>query len=104
MLDKVLKDGGSSQDVFYAIEILKNTGNAVDGAKVAELIKTGIKTDDTPQSLGYGFWASATAFKNGQKLDGIWDRIEDVVAQADEVDKQFLQYEGGLSVTGKDKE
>jgi len=95
-----LKDGGSAQDIFYAVETLKGTGAAVDAAKVAELLKAATKADDSPQSLGYALWATGSSFKSGQKLD-IWERIEDVVAQADEVDKQYLQFEGGLSVTGE---
>ena len=30
-----------------------------------------------------------------------FDRIEDAVVQADEVDGKYLQFEGGLSITGK---
>jgi oligosaccharyltransferase complex subunit delta (ribophorin II) len=95
-----LKDGGSSQDIYYASETIKNTGGALDATKITDLLKAAIKTDDSPQSLGYALWASASSYKSGQKTD-LWDRIEDVVAQADEVEKQYLQFEGGLSVTGK---
>ncbi|CAG7819813.1 unnamed protein product [Allacma fusca] len=97
--EKLVKEiGGASQEIFYAAASLKLSGTVVDGVKLAEVIKATIKTDDSPQSLGYALWATALAYKSGQKLD-IWERIEDIVAQADEVDKQFLQFEGGLSVT-----
>jgi len=72
----------------------------VDGAKLGDLLKASTKTDDSPQSLGYALWAASNSYKAGQKLE-IWDRIEDVIAQADEVDKIYLQFEGGLSVTGR---
>jgi oligosaccharyltransferase complex subunit delta (ribophorin II) len=98
-LEKIAKEGGSAQDIFYASEALRSLGVAVDGAKIADLLKASTKTDDSPQSLGYALWAAASGYKAGQKLE-IWDRIEDVLAQADEVDKSFLQFEGGLSVTG----
>lgn len=31
----------------------------------------------------------------------MYDRIEDGIVQADEVDGKYLQFEGGLSITGK---
>ena len=91
--------GGSSQDVFYAVETLKLSNVGIDPVKLAEVLKAAVKADDSPSSIGYALWATATAFKTAQKVE-LWDRIEDVVAQADEVDKQYLQFEGGLSVTG----
>lgn len=49
-------------------------------------------------SLGY-------AFHVGSQLRGevssIFERIEDAIVQADEVDGRMLQFEGGLSITGK---
>ena len=48
-------------------------------------------------SLGY-------AFHVGAQLKGevslLYDRIEDAIVQADEVDGHMLQFEGGLSITG----
>jgi len=98
-LEQGLKPGGNAQDLFYASEALKNAGGSVDAGKVAELLKSAVKLDDSAQSIGYALWASAGFSKSGQKVE-VWDRIEDVVAQADEVDGAYLQFEGGLSVTG----
>ena len=55
-----------------------------------------MKKDDSLLSLGL-------AFHTASLLDGdlskFFDRIEDAVVQADEVDGKLLQFEGGLSVT-----
>lgn len=49
-------------------------------------------------SLGYAFHVAAALGPEGRT---IFDRIQDAIAQADEVDGRFLQFEGGLSITGK---
>lgn len=52
-------------------------------------------------SLGY-------TFHIGSQLKGdvssIFERIEDAIVQADEVDGIMLQFEGGLSITGKESQ
>lgn len=47
-------------------------------------------------SLGYVFHIAADI---GTPAAFAFDRIEDAVIQADEVDGQYLQFEGGLSIT-----
>ena len=47
-------------------------------------------------SLGYVFHIAADI---GPPAAFAFDRIEDAVVQADEVDGQYLQFEGGLSIT-----
>jgi len=46
--------------------------------------------------LGYVFHIAADI---GTPAAFVFDRIEDAVIQADEVDGQYLQFEGGLSIT-----
>ena len=48
-------------------------------------------------SLGYAFHVGAQL--RGE-VGSIFERIEDAVVQADEVDGRMLQFEGGLSITG----
>lgn len=47
-------------------------------------------------SLGYTFHIAAELGTQGAFA---FDRIEDAIVQADEVDSQYLQFEGGLSIT-----
>lgn len=46
--------------------------------------------------MGYTFHIAADI---GAPAAFAFDRIEDAVVQADEVDGQYLQFEGGLSIT-----
>lgn len=49
-------------------------------------------------SLGYAFHIASDFGTSGMFA---FDRIEDAIIQADEVDGQYLQFEGGLSITSK---
>lgn len=46
--------------------------------------------------MGYVFHIAADI---GTPATFAFDRIEDAMVQADEVDGQYLQFEGGLSIT-----
>jgi oligosaccharyltransferase complex subunit delta (ribophorin II) len=49
-------------------------------------------------SLGYLFHLASLLGAQGKFA---FDRIEDAIVQADEVDGKVLQFEGGISITGK---
>lgn len=65
-------------------------------AKVAKNLLALLKRDDSLTSLGYSFNIAVELGAHGQS---IVDRVEDAIAQADEVDGRMLQFEGGLSTT-----
>lgn len=48
------------------------------------------------RSLGYAFHIGSAVSGD---VSSLYDRIEDAVVQADEVDGRMLQFEGGLSIT-----
>jgi len=91
-----LGDGASTASIFFAANTLVSTGTGLDSAKVSKALTAALKKDDSLLSLGLAFHTAAL-------LDGdlakFFDRIEDAVVQADEVDGKMLQFEGGLSVT-----
>lgn len=64
--------------------------------KLAKNLQSILKKDDSLQSLGYGFYMASEL---GPSAAFAVDRIEDAIAQADEVDGKMLQFEGGLSIT-----
>lgn len=83
-------------DMFHAFFALKKSGNSVDEAALIPALIESLKKDDLPASHGYAFLVAAELGGNVAKL---YDSIEDIVAQADEVDEKYLQFEGGLYVT-----
>ena len=64
--------------------------------KLAKNLQALLKKDDSLQSLGFGFYLASEL---GTPAAFAIDRIEDAIAQADEVDGKMLQFEGGLSIT-----
>lgn len=64
--------------------------------KLATNLQAILKKDDSLQSMGYAFNVAAELAELGAFVH---DKVEDVLAQADEVDGKILQFDGGLSVT-----
>ncbi|KAK3923030.1 Dolichyl-diphosphooligosaccharide--protein glycosyltransferase subunit 2 [Frankliniella fusca] len=90
-------DASSLADLYYAVLGLKALGQRPsDTPKVLKNIQSALKKDDSALSLGYAFHVAAATGADGRV---IFDRIQDAIAQADEVDGRFLQFEGGLSIT-----
>lgn len=92
------KDGASASDLYYSILGLKALNQkATSGAKVAQSLQAALKKDDSLASLAYGLHVAAEL----GATDGgfMFDRIEDAIVQADEIDGKYLQFEGGLSIT-----
>ena len=86
----------SSASIFFAAKTQAATGAKLNSEAVKKSLAAALKKDDTLLSLGLAFHTAAM-------LDGdvtqFFDRIEDALVQADEVNGEMLQFEGGLSVT-----
>ncbi|XP_033726633.1 dolichyl-diphosphooligosaccharide--protein glycosyltransferase subunit 2-like [Pecten maximus] len=95
LLGEAIRDTAPVVDIFQAFFALKNMGLKVDNAKVGTALAEAVKKDDTPLSYGYAFLVAAELPAENK----MFDSIEDIVAQADEVDDKYLQFEGGLYVT-----
>ncbi|XP_045180399.2 dolichyl-diphosphooligosaccharide--protein glycosyltransferase subunit 2-like [Mercenaria mercenaria] len=96
VLNAAVAEDSSVADIYYAYFALKNLGLAVDGKKVSAALAEALKKDDSPLSHSYAF---RVVTELNSDLNKYFDLIEDVVAQADEVDEKYLQFEGGLFVT-----
>lgn len=97
---KILGDAiaptSSVQNIAFAFFGLKNLGLAVDDKAVGAALVEALKSDDSPLSHGYSFLVAAELKSDTSRF---FENIEDVLAQADEVDDKYVQFEGGLFVT-----
>ncbi|XP_068247232.1 dolichyl-diphosphooligosaccharide--protein glycosyltransferase subunit 2 isoform X1 [Palaemon carinicauda] len=93
---EAIREGASPQELFHAVTAATNLGVDVDTAKVLRATQMALKKDDSVLSLGYAFHVGAQL--KGE-VSSIFERIEDAIVQADEVDGRMLQFEGGLSIT-----
>lgn len=85
------------QDLYYAVSGLAALGQKPqDVAKLVRSVQAIIKKNDSLANLGYLFHITSYLGNEGAFA---FDRIEDAIVQADEVDGKYLQYEGGLSIT-----
>merc|ERR1719431_1876982 len=91
-----LGEGATTASLFFGAKTQASVGTKLDAAAIKKTLTAALKKDDGLLSLGL-------AFHTASMLDGdlakFFDRIEDAVVQADEVDGKMLQFEGGLSVT-----
>ncbi|XP_055871466.1 dolichyl-diphosphooligosaccharide--protein glycosyltransferase subunit 2-like isoform X1 [Biomphalaria glabrata] len=95
-LTDAIKEDSSVQDITFAFLALKSLGLPADDNAVSKALLAALNTDDSPSSHGYAFLAASQLTGDISKFV---DNIEDVVAQADEVDDKYLQFEGGLFAT-----
>jgi oligosaccharyltransferase complex subunit delta (ribophorin II) len=97
-LKSVISPDSSSRDILYAVKGLSLLGLKFDSAKVAAALEAALKADDTPFSYSCAFYAAS--YLTGQaEIKKFHDMIEDIVAQADEIDDKYLQFDGGLVPT-----
>lgn len=93
-------DFTTSQHMFYNYFAQKYLDPSVltdaRKKKLATNLQSILKKDDSLASMGYGF---NIASELGELGTFIHEKVEDVLAQADEVDGKMLQFDGGLSVT-----
>uniref|UniRef100_A0A0A9XIM1 Dolichyl-diphosphooligosaccharide--protein glycosyltransferase subunit 2 n=1 Tax=Lygus hesperus TaxID=30085 RepID=A0A0A9XIM1_LYGHE len=96
--DVLAKESSSITDLYYATAGLKALGSAISKEvqkKVAKTVQTILK-DDSVSNIAYALHIATHLGPEGLFA---FDRIEDVLVVADEVDGKFLQFEGGLSIT-----
>lgn len=77
-----------------------NLGETIDKSVVNKFVALA-KDNDAPNTAAASFMAASFLPKENVDLKVVVSMVEDVIAQADEVNNEYLQYEGGLAVTSK---
>lgn len=83
-------------DLYYYTQVAQLLKTPIDAKKVGKSLLDGLKTDSSILNQAYSLHI-ASLLSEGQKT--FYDTIEDILEQADEVDKKYLQYEGGVGTT-----
>ena len=95
----LITEGIEPVNLANLIIAMGNLGHKVDDAIVKQFVALA-KDNDAPNSAAASFLA-ASVLPDNPDLKPIVSMVEDIVAQADEVNGEYLQYEGGLPVTSK---
>jgi len=96
-LSGFITDETSAVGFSHVVIAMVNFGYQVDASMVKKFI-TVAKDNDSPSSAAASFYAASLLPKSAE-LKPILDMVEDIIAQADEIDSTMLQFEGGLSTT-----
>lgn len=100
LMNAIERDASPSlPDLYHAVSGLTILSEKLSRDKIDKIVKTvqsTLRKDDNLWNLGYAFHIASDLGTSGAFA---FDRIEDAIIQADEVDGQYLQFESGLSVT-----
>lgn len=96
-LNGLINDDTDSISFGRVITAMVNLGNQIDVTTIKKFVDVA-KDVDTPVSAAAAFYAVSLLPKS-QEVKTIVSMVEDIVAQADEIGGESLQFEGGLSVT-----
>lgn len=89
----------TSQELFFTYQSLKALGKPISAEmkdQIGKNLQLILKKDDSLTALAAAFYVASEIGTHGEFA---LKRIEGTLAQADEVDGKFLQFEGGLSIT-----
>jgi len=94
---EVISDSSSAIEFSYYVAALRNFGKDVDAETLKKFVNL-LKENDNPASASVAFY-TASLFPKSDVFKPVISMVEDIVAQADEVEGNILQFEGGLGVT-----
>ena len=95
--------GNTVADMYHATMTQLNLGKKlvksteISDEDIIKSLNLALKKDDSISNLGMAFSLAASLDKN--VAISVFDRIEDVIVQADEINANLLQFEGDLSLT-----
>lgn len=96
---KLLNEESNMKTLYYAVTFLSNQDHSVDVESVMGLITAAVKSDNSVLTSSRAILTAVQmAEANLEPLINLID-IEDVAAQADEVDSKYLHFENDLETT-----
>ncbi|XP_065651627.1 dolichyl-diphosphooligosaccharide--protein glycosyltransferase subunit 2 isoform X3 [Hydra vulgaris] len=98
-ISELLNEDSDAVAYSRAIVSMVNLGYPVPSEAIHKLVKIG-KENDSPANAAILFYA-ASLLPKSDVLNPIVSMVEDVLAQADEVNNEYLQFEGGLALTSQ---
>ncbi|KAL9963017.1 hypothetical protein ACROYT_G032178 [Oculina patagonica] len=100
-LSEAVKEGSDMKTLYYAVAAQTYLGLKVDTSEVVKAVKAAINSDEDSITGAAFAMLIAPLLSKGTDVSFITEMIEDTVAQADEVDNSYLQFEAGLYTTAK---
>ncbi|XP_031552938.1 dolichyl-diphosphooligosaccharide--protein glycosyltransferase subunit 2-like isoform X2 [Actinia tenebrosa] len=100
-LNEAIVEGAKASTIFYAVSSLKNLGMKVDSNAVIKAIRAAASSEEDSVMSSVHSLNTAILLPKETDVGFIVDMVEDVVAQADEIDNTYLQFEGGLVPTAE---
>ncbi|VVC41475.1 Dolichyl-diphosphooligosaccharide--protein glycosyltransferase subunit Swp1 [Cinara cedri] len=84
-------------DLYFGVSVLNNLNlKPKDISKLINIIKRKMKSDDSIADFGYSIHLLSSLGPDGRFA---FNRLSDALMQVDQVDRKYLQFEGGLSIT-----
>lgn len=99
-IETLVTDGIELMNFANLIIAMGNLGIKIEDAVVKKFVAMA-KDNDTPSAAAASFMASSFLPKDNPDVKPIVSMVEDLLAQADEINNEYLQYEGGLALTSK---
>uniref|UniRef100_A0A0K0D2P2 Dolichyl-diphosphooligosaccharide--protein glycosyltransferase subunit 2 n=1 Tax=Angiostrongylus cantonensis TaxID=6313 RepID=A0A0K0D2P2_ANGCA len=87
----------NGEKITQALRSADRLGIKVNKAAFDKLLEASMKADDSPNNLAWVF--NAASLLDKPTAAKYFEKIKNLVSQADEVDKRFLQFDGGLFTT-----
>ncbi|XP_072029908.1 dolichyl-diphosphooligosaccharide--protein glycosyltransferase subunit 2-like [Amphiura filiformis] len=92
VLSTAINDSTDVATIFYAVSALTTLGLQINAADVIKALDAALKKDDGVLASSYALHI-ANMLPKDTNVDKYFELIEDVVAQADEVDEKYLQFD-----------
>ncbi|XKL62653.1 hypothetical protein PGB90_002486 [Kerria lacca] len=98
ILESTQNENVGIEDLFYITSTLKIISSSVtDTTFINKALKRALKSNETLLNLAYSFHIGNILPK--KEIESLYDKINSVLSQVDEINSEYYQFEGGLTLT-----